>query len=215
MARRPLTHLAFACAVLFGCGGGAGSSTTFVDPRDGHEYSRVKVGSATWMGENLAWKASAGSFCYEDHEANCDAFGRLYTFTAAATACPSGWHLSTDEEWKALEASLGMGTPDLDLDYYSAPRGTDQGTNLRVGGTSGLDIPLGGYAELGTDGTVTRWDGLEGNGGGRAYIWTPASPDPSSVLRRRLDETSPAVFRFSNPSEGYAASVRCVAGAPK
>jgi uncharacterized protein (TIGR02145 family) len=215
MARRHLRSLAFACALLFGCGGGAGSSTSYVDQRDGHTYSRVQVGSDTWMGENLAWEAPAGSFCYQDSAANCASGGRLYTFAAATSACPTGWHLSTDDEWKRLEAALGMETTALDLDYYSAPRGTDEGTKLKTGGTSGLDFPLPGYAEVGTDGAVTRWDGLGGSGNGTTYIWTPASSDPSSVLRRRLTETSPAVFRFSNPSEGYAVTVRCVANAPK
>jgi hypothetical protein len=55
-------------ALLAGCGG---ASDRFVDPRDGHAYSRVKIGNATWMGENLAWEAPAGSFCYQDDPANC------------------------------------------------------------------------------------------------------------------------------------------------
>jgi len=194
---------------LFGCGGGAASA--FVDPRDGHAYSRVEVGSATWMGENLDWEAPEGSFCYEDSAANCASGGRLYTFAAAASACPTGWHLSTDDEWKKVEASLGMPVADLDIEAYSLPRGTDEGTRLKIGGTSGLDFPMTGYAQVGTDGHITLWDGLGGSGGDRTYVWTPASAEPTNQMRRRLDDASPLVFRFSAAPEGYAITVRCVA----
>jgi uncharacterized protein (TIGR02145 family) len=209
MSTRPLTPLGYACALLLGCGGGAASSTAFVDSRDGHMYSRVKVGDDTWMGENLAWEAPSGSFCYMGDAASCASGGRLYTFAVAAVACPTGWHLSTDADWKRLETSLGMPMTDLDFDYYAAPRGNDEGTKLKVGGSSGLDFPLTGYAELGSDGAVATWAGL----GVHTYLWTPASADPSSVLRRRLEDSSPKVFRFSNPAEGYAVTVRCVADA--
>ena len=70
-------HVSFACgvvsaALIVGCGGGGGGGAgSFVDPRDGHTYSRVTIGATTWMGENLDWQAPAGSFCYEDSAANC------------------------------------------------------------------------------------------------------------------------------------------------
>jgi uncharacterized protein (TIGR02145 family) len=196
-------------ATLFGCGGGAADSTgPFVDSRDGHSYSRVTIAGATWMGENLAWEAPAGSFCYDDAASSCVTGGRLYTFAAAMNACPKGWHLSTDAEWQAVEAFLGMPADELDFDIYSVPRGSDEGTKLKEGGTSGLDLPMTGYAEL-TDGAVTRWDGLT-SAGKRTYLWT-STPGTNGVLRRRLEETGAAVYRFSAASDGFAVSVRCVA----
>jgi uncharacterized protein (TIGR02145 family) len=41
-------------------------------------------------------------------------YGVLYNFEAAKTACPTGWHLPTDEEWKTLEKQLGMSSSDAD-----------------------------------------------------------------------------------------------------
>jgi uncharacterized protein (TIGR02145 family) len=205
---RSALRLSLLGAVVVGCGGGASGGTgQFVDPRDRHAYSRVTIAGATWMGENLAWEAPTGSLCYDDVPANCATGGRLYTFAAAMTACPPGWHLSTDAEWQALETFLGMPATDLNFDIYSVPRGSDEGTKLKEGGASGLDFPMTGYAEL-TDGVVTLWDGLT-SAGRRTYLWT-STPGTNGVLRRRLEETSAAVYRFSAATEGFAVSVRCL-----
>jgi len=40
--------------------------------------------------------------CYNDESTNCDKYGRLYNWTAAKSACTSGFHLPTKEEWNAL-----------------------------------------------------------------------------------------------------------------
>jgi uncharacterized protein (TIGR02145 family) len=196
-------------AAANGGSGGTGGSVqqTFVDPRDGHTYTEIAIGNATWMGENLAWEAPSGSYCYADDPQNCATGGRLYNFDVAETACPVGWHLSTDEDWMALETFLGMPAADLDVDGYATIRGTDQGTRLKTGGDTGLDFPMTGYAS--TSGTtVTLYDGLT-TGVVRTYIWT-ATPGGLGVYRRRLEQNDSHVFRFSNPSGGFAIVVRCV-----
>ncbi len=159
------------------------------------------------MGENLAWEAPSGSFCYENVAANCATGGRLYNFDVAQNACPTGWHLSTDDEWKALETYLGMPAADLDLDDYTGVRGTDEGTSLKAGGDSGLDFPMTGYATTNGN-TATLWDGLT-SGVVRTYIWT-ATTGGLGVYRRRIEQSDPHVYRFSNPSGGFAIVVRCV-----
>lgn len=53
------------------------------------------------MAENLNFKADS-SFCYNDDEAMCQKYGRLYTWKAAMSACPAGWHLPSEEEWGTL-----------------------------------------------------------------------------------------------------------------
>jgi uncharacterized protein (TIGR02145 family) len=112
-----------------GGGGGFSSSSqcsnagsgTFTDDRDGQTYRYVTICS-TWMAENLNYNAS-GSRCYNDLEANCDTYGRLYDWTTAKTACPSGWHLASRAEWRAIE-NLGCTKLKATSGWYS--NGTDE-----------------------------------------------------------------------------------------
>ena len=81
-------------------------SNTFTDSRDGKVYKKVKIGSQTWMAQNLNY-AAEGSKCYGNNAGNCDKYGRLYDWNTAKKACPAGWHLATDAEWTALENYAG------------------------------------------------------------------------------------------------------------
>ena len=76
------------------------------DSRDGQVYKTVKISSQTWMAENLNYK-TAESYCYDDKSANCEKYGRLYTWAAAMEACPSGWHLPTVDEFESLLNVVG------------------------------------------------------------------------------------------------------------
>jgi len=71
-----------------------------IDFRDGKTYKTIKIGSQTWMAENLSYEAK-DSKCYES-ESICQVHGRLYNWATAKTACPKGWHLPTDAEWTKL-----------------------------------------------------------------------------------------------------------------
>lgn len=77
---------------------------TVTDLRDGHEYYKTKIGSQVWMTENMKYNpAGAVTYCYNDDEVYCSMrYGRLYSWSAAQQACPTGWHLPSKDEWDTL-----------------------------------------------------------------------------------------------------------------
>ena len=64
--------------------------------RGGVQYATVVIHEDCWMAENLRYEPAAGNtMCYDNDDANCDTYGLLYDYAAAAAACPKGWRLPT------------------------------------------------------------------------------------------------------------------------
>jgi len=199
--------------------GGGGGTGTFTDPRDGQTYATVEIGTQTWMAENLKYLPSVnlshnGSktdpyyyvYGYEGtvvSEAkatdNFQTYGVLYNWPAALTACPSGWHLPSDEEWATLTDYLGgeniaggkmkeTGT----THWYSPNTGAtnESGFTALPGGDRN---GYGGFYDLGVLGD---W-------------WSATEYGSDDAYGRSLDYYYANVFRgYGYKSYGF--SVRCV-----
>ncbi len=55
--------------------------------------------------------------------------------------CPAGWEVPSHKDWMKLEMELGMNQAEATLFEW---RGTDQGTQLKEGGSSGFNALMGG-----------------------------------------------------------------------
>jgi len=177
------------------------TSGTFTDIRDDNSYKWVKIGTQTWMAENLNYNAN-NSKCYLNEPTNCAKFGRLYYWETAKTVCPTGWHLPTDVEWGVLMQFLNSGCS-LTEDCPNAGKllKAISGWNSNGNGTDKYGfaaLPGGSYS--GSD-----------NGVGSYGEWWSATAASSVVSYVRImNYNSDSVKRVSTNARVYLFSVRCL-----
>lgn len=95
----------------------------FTDPRDGKIYEIASYGEKKWILNNLDYNTQ-NSKSLEDSLLT----GNYYTWEDAQTACPTGWHIPTDEEWIELEKYIGIGINDWYV--FSQKRGSGECSKL-------------------------------------------------------------------------------------
>ena len=176
-----------------------GAVTAFTDSRDNKAYWKVTIGKQTWMAENLNF-AAEGSKCYGNSNANCEKYGRLYTWDAANSACPSGWHLPSDDEWTTLVEYAGgssaAGTKLKSSTGWNSFRGVPKGTD-----DYGFSALPGGHGESGGS---FSWVGRNG------YWWNATLAGGNGAWNREMDYSSKGVgYDIDNMTDLF--SVRCVA----
>jgi len=214
------------------------------DP-DAKNYSIVKIGTQTWMAENLAYLPSVGPsntgsgslkhyyvYGYQGTDineakamSNYTIFGVLYNWPAAMDgasssnsvpsgvqgACPQGWHLPSDEEWKILEKNLGMNNYDANTEGGQRNSGY-VGRKLREAGTTHWISPntyannYSGFTALPGGGRGSwSFDGL----GYGTFVQSASEYDASFAWNRFLGYDNDGVGRsYGYKRDGY--SVRCV-----
>lgn len=181
----------------------------------------IMIGSQTWAKYNLnvgtmisfAYNQSDDSvvqkYCAGNLESNCTTYGATYgwneamqyvTNEGAQGICPAGSHIPTDNEWKILEMYLGLTQVEADNLGW---RGTDQGTQLKSGGSSGLNIPFAGVR---VSGKYPGYVGLSL----KAFLWSSTSPGDYPYFRG-LEPGYNNVYRWYgvyDKNDGF--SVRCI-----
>lgn len=179
---------------------------TLADSRDGKSYKTVKIGSLTWMAENLNYDNSAtatgsidSSFCYDGIPANCEKYGRLYQEYAATVVCPEGWRLPTADDWRDLTttAKSEFGDNNGSLRAVGEWENTIFGDNVTATNASGFSaLPAGYRAKTGEcDGEGTK-----------AYFWGEDNMNHYAwILSNQYDMEKESMQRGY-----YAYAVRCV-----
>jgi len=195
--------------------GGAGQACpdmpSFTDPRDGQTYNTIMIGDQCWMRENLNFETDS-SWCYDNNNAHCAKFGRLYHWQAATTACPEGWHLPSDDEWRFMEAFVDSqyGSNHGEWDQNNVWRGLDAGEKLKAiegwfGDGVGIDaygfnaLPTGSINHLGFSTAIHYYTGW----------WSSTEQDENYAWNRGLHSNYASIHR-RNYYKHNAFSVRCV-----
>ena len=179
---------------------------TLTDSRDGKSYKTVKIGSLTWMAENLNFDNSAtatgsidSSFCYDGIPANCEKYGRLYQEYAATAVCPEGWRLPTADDWRDLvnTAKSEFGDDNGSLRTVGEWENSIFGDNITATNASGFSaLPAGYRAKTG------ECDGE----GSKAYFWGEDNMNHYAwILSNQYDMEKESMQRGY-----YAYAVRCV-----
>lgn len=196
---------------------------------DGNVYQTVEIGSQVWMAENLRvkhfsngdaipfatvasdWTAATAAVVGDPgfDSAKTEIYGLFYNGYAARDSrslAPEGWRVATDEDWKTLEAYIGMGQSQLDeVGWRGSPVGGKlketgltlwNGTNTGATNSTGFSGLPAGYLNL----TATHVEEYVS-----AHFWTSSGSDYYRVLRNDQD----GVWR-QRASPAHAYSIRCV-----
>jgi uncharacterized protein (TIGR02145 family) len=149
-----------------------------------------------WTAKNIDIDVP-GSTCYDNLPANCDRYGRLYTWEAATTVCAAlgeGWRLASQEDWRDLAKQYGGVFAD------SISDGKGAFTALMDGGESKFNAVLGGG---GGDNEFWRIDA-------HGFYWTATGVSDTSAWFANFGKGRPALYLQNDGGKSSAFAVRCV-----
>ncbi|MCO5247713.1 MAG: hypothetical protein M9887_02020 [Chitinophagales bacterium] len=103
---------------------------------EGNKYATIRIGSQTWMAENLkttkyndgsnipnvtnntSWSnLNSGAWVLYNNDISYSYLGNLYNWHAVNSGklCPNGWHIPTDDDWTKLEQTLGLPSSETEV----------------------------------------------------------------------------------------------------
>ncbi|MEI6752315.1 MAG: fibrobacter succinogenes major paralogous domain-containing protein [Paludibacter sp.] len=192
---------------------------------DGNKYTKVTIGTQTWMVENLrttryrtgesisnvtdatAWSnATFGAYCDYNNDINNGAtYGKLYNWAAvndSRNITPLGWHVATHAEWTTLVNYLGG-------ESVAAAKLKETGTIHWKISTNGGATNETGFKAF--PGGLRNPSGAFGSLGENGYWWssTENSNTPGTVWHWYMSFDNINVHKDYD-IKSYGRSVRCV-----
>lgn len=157
--------------------------------------------------EQTAIKNVLSPFDMEYYKVN----GALYTLEAAKKFAPEGWRLPTDEDWAALERSLGM--PDHEIEKFEEWRGNGFGRALKSGNEGiGFNALYAGMKTSNNTGGLGATSFY--NYGSKAYFWSSSVIRPNELdtyaITRSVYNKNDAIMRSTSIIRNIAYSVRYI-----
>lgn len=201
------------------------------DLRDYKTYKIVKIGSQTWMAENLNYSDSVAypgmkerNWCYNDSMSNCNKYGRLYTWAAAMDSVGT---FSTNGKGCGYDKTCSPTYPVRGIcpEGWHLPTKTEFETLfINVGGESTAGKMLKSTTGWYEDGNgidafgfnvlpagVRYEDGDFSNDGSCAYFWSSTEWSASYAYSMYLSSASDSARLALNLSyKRPAFSVRCL-----
>jgi uncharacterized protein (TIGR02145 family) len=179
--------------------------TGLYDVRDNEVYPVVELGGKYWLAENLRYDVT-GSMLNPKNPSK--KYGYLYDWNTAKMACPTGWHLSSDADWKSLEEALGMASKDLsafggrtllkllDLKASTGWENDNNGSNIAQ-----FSMFPAGRHELGSFKNIEAY----------AFFWTSTLNTKNESIGRYVFHSSDQINRtYIDIDHSIGQSCRCV-----
>lgn len=176
------------------------------DSRDNRTYKWVKIGNQTWFGENLQFDTGEKKMTMEGKIIYSNYNGRYYNYSQAKSACPKGWHLPSDGEWKELETEIGIDPSEIDISGYISR----SGLNVSPGQDLISSEKLLFFAR--TSGLLLKDKfglfKLDQNRD-KGYYWTSTKSDEVNAIFRIVGKQFDGIVRDNLGTQNYF-SCRCV-----
>jgi uncharacterized protein (TIGR02145 family) len=180
---------------------------------EGKTYRIITIGDQTWMADNL--DTDEGGKCYNNNPANCEKYGRLYDWVTAMNLpescnsdecaseiqhphrgiCPLGWHIPSNNEWKAL-LDIAGGSPVASTHLKAISCWKENGNGQDTHKFAALPGGKG-------------YDGGFGNAGYYGYWWSSEESSRGVAFNIYMRYDTERAYQFFNGKEDLF-SVRCV-----
>ena len=157
-------------------------------------YTHVRVKAYPEAGYLYTWAAAMNY-----HQ--CKGISSTCGLARTQGACPVGWHVPSECEFKTLEAALGMSKLDQDKIIWKDSGAV--GLKLKIGGSSKFEAFM--------TSTVGGSEGSFGNYGYITSFWSSTESSESHAIERLLSHDDTGVFHYPQGQEKSSAyHIRCL-----